>query len=217
MDGSAASYDAWYDTPRGRWIGATEFRLVSKHLSPHPENTVLDVGCGSGYFTRCFSKMVNSGNITGLDADPSMVEFARSRDRESRYIVADAQNLPFHDNAFDSVVSVAALCFMDNERRALSEMLRVTRSRFVVAWLNRASLLYRQQGRNGGSGGYRGARWHNAAEVRDLFAGIPVQNLVLASAVFMPSGTVIARAVERMLPASLYYGSVLVASGEILL
>lgn len=46
----AADYDAWYDTPRGRWIGDTEYRLVSGLLGAR--STVLDAGCGTGWFTR---------------------------------------------------------------------------------------------------------------------------------------------------------------------
>ena len=30
----AATYDAWYDTARGRWIGDTEYRLLRRSLAP---------------------------------------------------------------------------------------------------------------------------------------------------------------------------------------
>jgi len=50
-----AEYDAWYDSPRGRWIGETEFRLLQRLLALRPGETLLDVGCGSGWFTRRFA------------------------------------------------------------------------------------------------------------------------------------------------------------------
>ena len=31
-----ADYDAWYDTPRGRWIGETEYALAAQGLAPQP-------------------------------------------------------------------------------------------------------------------------------------------------------------------------------------
>ena len=74
---------------------------------------------------------------------------------------------------------------------------RVARHRFAIGWLNRSSLLYRQKGREGGSGAYRGARWHSAGEVRALFSGLPVRKLKLRSAIFLPSATRTARCLEQ--------------------
>jgi SAM-dependent methyltransferase len=211
-----ATYDAWYETPRGRWIGETEFRLVSRSLGLHLGDTILDVGCGSGYFTRRFAGEASGENVTGLDVDPAMLAFARARGARQHYVEGDAQALPFPDRSFDCVVSVAALCFVENERQALAEILRVTRRRFAVAWLNRASLLYHQKGRDGGTGGYRGARWHTAGKIRELFTGLPVQDLTLSSAVFLPGGSIVARALEPLFPDRLPLGSLLVAAGKVM-
>lgn len=214
MIDTPAAYDAWYETPRGQWIGEVEFRLLSRSLKLQPGETLLDVGCGSGYFTRRFADETSGENITGLDADPAMSAFARARDGRQHYVGGDAQAIPFPDHSFDCVVSVAALCFVENERQALAEILRVTRRRFAVAWLNRASLLYCQKVQDGGSGGYRGARWHTAGEVRELFTGLPVQDLMLSSAVFLPGGSVVARAFETLLPDWLPIGALLVVAGN---
>lgn len=43
----AAVYDAWYNSPRGRWIGDAEFRLLADRRRVAPGETLLDVGCGS--------------------------------------------------------------------------------------------------------------------------------------------------------------------------
>ncbi len=45
-------YDAWYDSPRGRWIGEVEFELLARQLATKAGASLLDVGCGSGWFTR---------------------------------------------------------------------------------------------------------------------------------------------------------------------
>jgi SAM-dependent methyltransferase len=49
---NAADYNAWYDAPCGRRIGATEFGLIRRMLDPRPGESLLDVGCGTGWFTR---------------------------------------------------------------------------------------------------------------------------------------------------------------------
>ncbi|MEW6119926.1 MAG: class I SAM-dependent methyltransferase [Pseudomonadota bacterium] len=207
-----ADYDAWYDTPRGRWIGETEYRLAARHLDGHPGDSLLDVGCGTGWFTR---RAAAAGyRVTGLDPDAAWLAYARGRDTRCRWVEGDARALPFADAAFDHVLSIAALCFIDDERRAVAECVRVARRRIAIGWLNRTSLLYWQKGRSGGSGAYRGARWHTADEVRALFDGLPVCRLALRSAVFLPSASTFARGAERIIPARLHCGAMLLATAE---
>jgi SAM-dependent methyltransferase len=211
---TAAAYDAWYETPRGAWIGATEYALVRRELAIQPGETLLDVGCGTGWFTRRFAA---DGLITtGLDSNAEGLSYARANSGpDIRWVDGDARRLPFADNSIDCVVSIAALCFIPDEHQAVAEIVRVARRRFAIGWLNRASLLYRQKGRGGdGSGSYRGASWHTAAEVHEFFTGLEVTNLCLSSAVFVPSGGVTARIVERLLPNRLPWGAMLFAVGE---
>lgn len=203
-------YDAWYDTARGAWIGATEFALARRELAALPGATLLDVGCGSGWFTRRFA--ADGAIATGLDTNPDWLTYARAHsDSSIHWVDGDAQHLPFADEQFDHVVSIAALCFVADERRAVAEIVRVTRRRFAIGWLNRASLLYRQKV---GSGAYRGASWHTADEVRAFFHDLPVAHLKLTSAVFLPQGGISARAVERLLPNHLRCGALLIAAGD---
>ncbi|EGQ64159.1 hypothetical protein GGI1_23816 [Acidithiobacillus sp. GGI-221] len=130
----------------------------------------MDVGCGTGWFTRRFAE--EGLLVTGLDPNPDWLAFARAKGPpEIRWIAGDARALSFPDRSFDQVVSVAALCFVEDERRAVAEIVRVARRRFVIGWLNRASLLYRQKGQGGGSGAYHGARWHRPDELLDFFSG----------------------------------------------
>jgi SAM-dependent methyltransferase len=153
-----ADYDAWYDSPRGRWVGETEFRLIRRRLGLQPSETLHDVGCGSGWFTRRFAAE-NGWNVTGLDRDPAMLGFARAHGRNERYLEGDARALPFADASFDRVIAIASLCFVADERRALAEIVRVARRGFAVGWLNRHSLWHR---RHAGRPAYQGAAWHTS-------------------------------------------------------
>ncbi|MHB1214216.1 MAG: class I SAM-dependent methyltransferase [Thiobacillus sp.] len=208
-----ADYDAWYATPRGRWIGETEYALAARLLAARPGNSLLDVGCGTGWFSR--RATADDLVVTGLDPKPDWLDYARAHSSPAlSWVEGDARDLPFADASFDRVLSIAALCFIDDERQAVSECVRVARHRFAIGWLNRDSLLYRQKGRHGGSGDYHGARWHNAREVRALFAGLPVRNLKLRSAIFLPSGTGFATLLERGVPKVLPWGGLLIVAGE---
>jgi len=208
-----SDYDAWYNTLRGRWIGDTEYALAARLLASQAGNSLLDVGCGTGWFTR--RAAADGLRATGLDPNPDWLDYARAHSSpELNWVEGDARALPFADAHFDHVLSIAALCFIDDERQAVAECVRVVRRRFAIGWLNRNSLLYRQKGRDGGSGAYHGARWRIAREVRALFVGLPVRNLKLHSAIYLPSGTCWARVLEQGLPNTLPWGGLLLATGE---
>lgn len=151
-----ADYDAWYDSERGRWIGETEYRLLLNELAPRTGDRVLDVGCGTGWFTRRLAHDL-AGPLTGLDLNAESLRFAAQRDATSSYVQADARTLPFADNAFDCVFSITALCFVDSWSLALREIVRVARKRFAIGVLNGHSALWLAKGRHGGEGAYRGA------------------------------------------------------------
>lgn len=207
-------YDAWYDSPRGRWIGDVEFELLCRHLDTTPGKSLLDVGCGTGWFTR---RLAAAGlDVTGLDVDADALDFARQRsDHDISYVKGDACRLPFPDQSFDQVISITALCFVDDWPHAMAEIVRVTRRRFVLGLLNRHSLLWLDKGRSGGQGAYQGAHWHTRSELDEVLEELPVEHVHFSSAIFLPSGTDFAQAVERALPNSLPWGAFLVVSGDV--
>jgi len=212
---SPEQYDAWYRTPRGAWIGDAEFRLLVRLLRPQRGETLLDVGCGTGYFTRRFAREAGL-RATGVDPNPQWLAYARGLAQPGeRFIEGRAEQLPFADRSFEVTASVTALCFIAEQRQALREMLRVTRRRVVLGLLNERSLLYLREGRDGGVGGYRGVHWHTASEVRELFAALPARDLVLRCAVFLPGGGGLARLIEQALPPSFLVGGFLAVVADV--
>lgn len=209
----SAAYDAWYDTPRGRWIGSIEISLLRALVQARTGEAVLDAGCGTGWFTRRFAEYPVC--MTGLDISPAALAFARAKSPPAiSWTLGDVCAMPFKDQSFDRVISMAALCFVDDERAALSEIIRVTRTRFAIGWLNRSSRLHRWKGHADVGSAYHGARWHRPNEVRHLMSSLPVDDLVFRSAVVFPSGCLIARAAETVLPAFFPWGSILVVAGS---
>jgi SAM-dependent methyltransferase len=211
----AADYAAWYETPRGAWIGETESALLRRLAAPRPGESVLDVGCGTGYFTAAFARATR-GPVVGLDPDLDWLGFAaRTVAGAAGWIGGRAERLPFPDRSFDVVISVTALCFMSDEVAALRDMLRVCRRRFALGLLNRRSLLWRQKGGNGGSGAYHGARWHTVTEVEDLMRRIGCTDYRWRTAVFLPGGGSTARWLEHVLPGALPWGAFLAVAGDV--
>lgn len=175
----------------------------------------MDVGCGTGYFTRLFSRDIR-GPVVGIDPNEEWLSYARAHARHGEsYVAGRAEALPFPDHAFQFSMAVTALCFVSDHKRALRELMRVTQKRFVLGLLNRHSLLYLQKGKGGGTGGYSGAHWHTPAEVRELLEALPVANVVLRTAIVLPQATPLARTIDPIWPRCLLLGGFLAVSGEV--
>jgi SAM-dependent methyltransferase len=200
-----AAYHAWYATPRGAWIAGRELALLDELLRPRPGESVLDVGCGTGYFS---SALTDRGlAVTGLDPDLPALRFVRQRDPRITLLKGTAGALPFADGAFDCALAMTSLCFVPGPAQALRELWRVSRRAVLLGLLHRRSLLYLTKH---GRGGYLGARWDRLGEVLGWTAGLtPAPELLARSAVFLPGGGTIARQVEPLMPARFPLGGFL--------
>jgi len=189
-------YESWYYTPRGRWIARREFSLMMRLLWPHAGCTLLDVGSGTGHFSRRFA--ASGLRVTGIDPAPAMLRFAQKQGGDVGYIQGDATALPFDDGSFDYCAAVTSLCFVAEPARALADMWRVCRRGLVLGLLNRHSLLYLVKRKRGG---YRGARWDTAAGVRAWCRSLqPAPVMRMASAVWLPGGGRLMHGIESLMP-----------------
>ena len=203
---SPNEYEAWYETARGSWIAGRESDLMMRLLDSPAGATLLDVGCGTGHFSRRFAAA--GLRVAGLDPDPAMLEYARRGGGGGvEYLRGTATALPLPDGAYDFVTAVTSLCFIAETPGALREMWRVTRGAVLLGLLNRRSLLYR---RKRDRGGYRGARWDTPAEAGRWARQLePAPQITMRSAVFLPGGGAFARAAECVLPGVLPWGAFL--------
>jgi ubiquinone/menaquinone biosynthesis C-methylase UbiE len=162
----AARYEDWYVGP-GALADRVEKELLSKALETFPEReTLLEVGCGSGHFTRWFRDQGLA--VMGVDLSRTMLAEARRRGT-SACVVADARALPFADRSFDLVALVATLEFLEAPARGLREAVRVARHGLVLGTFNRFSL-HALRRRLGSSPVWRRARFYRPAEIRRLVA-----------------------------------------------
>lgn len=97
------------------------------HILPSLKNKkVLDVGCGTGRWTRKFLR--KGAKTIGIDNSKEMIEIAREKTRNSDFRVMDARNLDFPANYFDFVFSSLMLSHLKNWDKSLKEMIRVARA-----------------------------------------------------------------------------------------
>jgi SAM-dependent methyltransferase len=136
---AAAGYQSWYETPRGRRIVEAEQGLLAWLLAALPgARSVLEVGCGTGQFTRWLA--AQGYRPLGLDRSPAMLEELRRRGPEIPALIGDGLCLPFGDLSVDLVLHATCLEFVPDPLQALREAVRVSRRGVVLLVMNRASL-----------------------------------------------------------------------------
>lgn len=104
-----------------RWLTEIQKCLPKRNLK------ILDVGCGSGFFTILLSKQGH--DVIGTDLTPDMIEksreLAKEEQVECKFEIMDAENLKFQDQTFDVVISRNLTWTLPDAARAYEEWYRV--------------------------------------------------------------------------------------------
>jgi ubiquinone/menaquinone biosynthesis C-methylase UbiE len=124
-----SGFEAWaYD----RFVGAVAAERMAQALEPTlaalaPDATVLDVGCGGGHQLVQIAGRRPGLRLRGLDLSPAQIARAQLRLRPlgAEATVGTALDLPFPDESFDAVISVASIKHWPDPRRGLTEAVRV--------------------------------------------------------------------------------------------
>lgn len=99
---------------------------IQKYL-PQRKLKILDVGCGSGFFTILLGKQGHE--VLGTDLTPDMIEKSRELAKEEgvdcKFEIMDAENLDFPDETFDVVISRNLTWTLPDAGHAYEEWCRV--------------------------------------------------------------------------------------------
>jgi len=99
--------------------------------------TILDLGSATGAAGRLLRKRFRRAHLVSLDFSLPMLEAARRRKSllsKSSFVLADAEQLPFADGAFDLVVANQLLPWIPEPDRLFAEVARVLRKGGVFAF-----------------------------------------------------------------------------------
>jgi ubiquinone/menaquinone biosynthesis C-methylase UbiE len=111
---------------RGEEAGLSELR---QGLIVDAGGRVLEIGAGTGLNLPHYGDGVESLALTEPEA-PMLKQLQRAAHvhaPEAQVLQAPAEDLPFEDDSFDTVVSTLVLCGVDDQPRALQEARRVLR------------------------------------------------------------------------------------------
>ena len=120
-------FAALYDPLGAHWEKEHGAALRRK-LVAEASGRVLEVGVGTG---QSFVHYPQVDELVGVEPSEPMLRRARGRAAETGRAVtlvqAPAEQLPFENESFDTVVTMAVLCTVDDPERSLREIRRVLR------------------------------------------------------------------------------------------
>ena len=113
-----------WESPAGRIRWERRVRMLTRHI--HPEMDVLELGCGTAYFTRELA--LTRARITAIDISPDLLAAARQQCRAHnvRFEIQNACALAYPDASFDSIVGSSVLHHLVIDQ-ALTQIYRVLR------------------------------------------------------------------------------------------
>lgn len=101
-------------------------RAVEKAMQNEKKELVLEIGSGISPVLTSWDRIVYS------DLSASALDMLKKIHGKGQYVVADAMNLPFEANSFSHVISSEVLEHLEDDRKSLQEIARVTKPNGVL-------------------------------------------------------------------------------------
>lgn len=125
---------AAYNRFMGRWSRALALEFLS-WLGAQPNAHWLEIGCGTGSFTRAILENARPISVTACDISPDFIRYCSENLRyPNLQVLATPQGyLPTREGGFDIVVSNLVLNFMPDPAQSLLQMRQSCADRGIVA------------------------------------------------------------------------------------
>lgn len=108
-------------------------RALVNAVDPQPGQRILDVACGTGLVTVALAERGRC-EVVALDQSEAMLSGARLKVRQRpelepriRFVLGQAERLPFDDGEFDALSFTYLLRYVDDPQATLSELARVVK------------------------------------------------------------------------------------------
>ncbi|MFX1520787.1 MAG: class I SAM-dependent methyltransferase [Promethearchaeota archaeon] len=111
-------------------VGKDVHQAIIKKLSEERNlGEVIELGCGTGYFTKIICK--NSSKVIATDLSDEMLEQARIQLKEFQNVIvqkANCESTPFPSGRFDTVFMANLIHFVENPLKTLQESYRLLKT-----------------------------------------------------------------------------------------
>lgn len=120
-----------YVEKRYKGLGLKYHTEVIKEMMEGIDGKILDIGTGCGILHDLYPRL----DIVGIDISPGMLKH-----HKGKHLLASADNIPFDNDHFDSIVCRSVLHHLHRPEKALEEIVRVLKpgGRFVCYETNKS-------------------------------------------------------------------------------
>ena len=119
----AALYDKIIQSTETKWL-----RAARQNMLQGLTGQILEIGAGTG---ANFTHYSLQARVTAIEPSNHFFKRAQSKLADTSANIqlenANAENLPFKDNAFDTTIATLVFCTIHNPMKALAEVRRVTK------------------------------------------------------------------------------------------
>ena len=120
-------YTSEFEEKQSRVVGDEILFLMKKELLKENNlQNVLELGCGTGLYTESLQKI--SAKVVATDFSDEMIVFAKQKRDQLKnveFLKADALNLEFNDESFDTVFMANLIHVIGNAEKVIQESKRV--------------------------------------------------------------------------------------------
>jgi ubiquinone/menaquinone biosynthesis C-methylase UbiE len=141
----------WFPKLYDTFMGPLErggFKKIRMPLIEKAQGQVLEIGSGTGINFPYYTK---ANQVIAIEPEPLMNEQSIKRAMKARVpievIQAGAEEIPFSEDSFDTVVSTLVFCTIPNPTKALQEIRRVCKANGTVLFFEHVRLKHSRLGK----------------------------------------------------------------------
>lgn len=92
---------------------------INQNNSPSKNNKILDIGCGSGIWTKKLLDISNS-EITGIDISETQIKLAKKNIPQiDKFLCKDVMKVEFPSNNFDIIISLFSIIHLSQDEQLI--------------------------------------------------------------------------------------------------
>ncbi len=122
-----------HSNPIQRLLLGNFFKTLTGLISSKKVDSILDVGCGEGFTLNRLRENNIGRRLEGIEYSEAAIELGKRSYPDILITKGDIYNLPYKDKEFDLVLCTEVLEHLEDPKRALKELIRVSNKYLVLS------------------------------------------------------------------------------------